>query len=170
MLYFEYLQKKHESDIFVRNIYYSVLLHTKKASPIRLMISIQWQSLCHPPYTDANNLHSRTSTTYTTQWRHNLLPQLYQWMICDYTLSSCAMGHVMPTPTKSYHVLCSTSVLSITTGHQFTDQEMWKCKTSAPIVQRQVYFYQIADLTLYISDVAIIQNIVDHIVRFNTTH
>jgi hypothetical protein len=147
---------------------YGLMLHTKKASRIRLMISIQWQTLGHPPYTDPN-LHSHTITTYTIQWQYCLLPTARN-CICDYTLSSCALHHVIPTPTKSYHVSGSTSVLSITIGQQFTDQEMWKCQITTPVVQRQVYFYQITDLMLYIRDFAVIQNIVDHIVRVNTTH
>ena len=50
------------------------------------------------------------------------------------------------------------------------EQEMCKWHMSTPIVQRQVYFYEIAALTVYIRDVAVIQNIVDHIVRFSTAH
>lgn len=53
---------------------------------------------------------------------------------------------------------------------QFVDQVMCKYQFSTPIIQSQVYFYQIAGLTLYIRDVAIVQNIVDHIVRFNMAH
>jgi len=49
---------------------------------------------------------------------------------------------------------------------QFVDQEMCKWHIAIRIVQSQVYFYQNAGLMLYIRDVAIIQNIVDHIVRF----
>ena len=61
-----------KSDIFFRNIYYGLLLHTKNASRIRLMISIQWEILCHAPSTEPNNLHTHTLTTYAIQWRHNL--------------------------------------------------------------------------------------------------
>ena len=86
------------------------------------------------PYTLSSNLTSPALTTYATQWRHNLLParrylttfvmctgshRLYNWSMLYkaghwHDMLRSVQCHVILQPTKSCHVLGSTSVLLIT--------------------------------------------------------
>jgi hypothetical protein len=115
MLDFEFLQKENELDIFVRNISCSLLLHTENVSRIRLMISIQWQSLCHSPHKDSNLQHPRTNNI-----RHPMTcPSSRAQTTLHFRHEHRVMWSSPPPPpspprNESFHVLRSLGVSSIT--------------------------------------------------------